>query len=38
VRVADDAADLPEVRRQLNRVLTCGRPEFRPRLLAIDEN
>jgi hypothetical protein len=36
LHLQDGDADLPVVRRQLTRVLTCGRPEFRPRLLEIE--
>ncbi|GAA4469500.1 hypothetical protein GCM10023170_084980 [Phytohabitans houttuyneae] len=34
--VEDSSVDLPEVRRQLLRVLTCGRPEYRPQILEIE--
>jgi hypothetical protein len=34
--VEDSTVDLPEVRRQLLRVLTCGRPEYRPQVLEIE--
>jgi hypothetical protein len=33
VFVDNDDVDLAEVSRQLRRILTCGRPEFRPRVL-----
>ncbi|WP_030487013.1 Imm10 family immunity protein [Micromonospora chokoriensis] len=37
VTVADLRVDIAEIRRQLSRILTCGRPEFRPQVLDIED-
>jgi hypothetical protein len=32
-RVAADGADMPRLLTMLRRILTCGRPEYHPRIL-----
>ncbi|MDT5041756.1 MAG: hypothetical protein QOE51_2741 [Actinoplanes sp.] len=38
IRIEDPRADLPEVRRYLRRIVTCGRPEFHPTSVEIEDS